>query len=633
MGDQLTTVIQPFWALPVLGIAGLNPGELKARRKRTESAPCDDRGRRDRCEPRSPIIILTEHDEPARTEAATARARPSMLDGGELPTPEVTTMGAALVRAAADDSAGVICHLRADAPSVEQSYANLEHTAARVLNGMRRRGARPQDKVLLHIDDDPLLLVAFWACVLGGFVPMPMTTALSGGTLDGLDGLWRQRDRVSVLTSRADNDAYRVPDPSSAQYDWLGEIEDLAAFAPARSYHEAEWDDLALLLLTSGSTGAPKAVQLSHGNVLSRCVGAVTTNALDREVNSFNWLPFDHVGGLIMFHFRDVYLRCRQVHARMGWVISDPLRWLDAMSRHRSTMTWAPNFAFRLINDKADQIARQDWDLSALCHIMNGGEPIYPDVLRRFVSLLEPFGLPAHAVYPGWGMSEPSSGVVDCRFDPYAAETDQRFFPVGQPHPGVQLRVVDDQDRDVPDGTVGSLQAAGNPITRGYYNAPEPNRDTFTVDGWFRTSDLAYIEHGVLTVRGRVHDVITVDGIECHAHEVEAVAEDLEVATCSYVVATPVRVSASGREELVVFFNPRTGVHPREGAVKIHDAVLAGIGIRPRYVLPVTKEDIRKTEIGKLRRPELRHRFESEWASTLEGADDTAALVGHGGDP
>lgn len=104
----------------------------------------------------------------------------SMVDGGTLPLADVGTMGAALIRAAEDGSAGGIRHLRAQAPDVEQSYADLEDTASRMLNGMRSGGVQPQDTVVLHIDDEPLLLGAFWACVLGGYVPMPVTTAVRG---------------------------------------------------------------------------------------------------------------------------------------------------------------------------------------------------------------------------------------------------------------------------------------------------------------------------------------------------------------------------------------------------------------------------------------------------------------------
>src|SRR5438876_307829 len=119
-----------------------------------------------------------------------------------------------------------------------------------------------------------------------------------------------------------------------------------------RRWHDSDWDDLAVLLLTSGSTGLPKAVTLTHGNILSRSAATAATNGLTAAARSFNWMPLDHVGGLVMFHARDVYLGCEQVHAGIDWILADPLRWLATIDRYRCGNTWAPNFAFGLINDR-----------------------------------------------------------------------------------------------------------------------------------------------------------------------------------------------------------------------------------------------------------------------------------------
>ncbi|MBY8852164.1 AMP-binding protein, partial [Saccharothrix sp. MB29] len=213
-----------------------------------------------------------------------------------------------------------------------------------------------------------------------------------------------------------------------------------------------------------------------------------------------------------MFHARDAYLGCHQVHAPISWVLEDPLRWLDAISEHRCDTTWAPNFAFGLIVDRAEQIADKSWDLSRLGYIMNGGEPIKARVANRFLSLLAPFGLPDTAMHPGWGMSETTAGVVDCVY-PAGMDEETRFIPVGTPHPGLSLRVVDEAGEIVPEGVEGRLQATGLPITPGYYANPEQNRQSFSTDGWFKTGDLAYLVDGVLTVTGRVDDVIEVDGV------------------------------------------------------------------------------------------------------------------------
>lgn len=548
----------------------------------------------------------------------------STLRGGPQPSSEVHDLGRTLVRAARQNGPGEICYLRDDGSEMRQSYRSLAESASRVLRGMRERGVRPGDKIIVHTTDGPGLLVGFWACVLGGFVPVPVGPSVSQGTLRGVGGLWCASDRVWLVTSAVDDGSARAGAEPTAGIGRLGTIEELSEAPPTDEYHPSDWDDLAVLLLTSGSTGVPKAVMLSHGNILSRCVAAVTTNQLTERMRSFNWMPLDHVGGLLMFHLRDVYLRCTQVHAPTSWVLEDPLRWLDAMSRHRSTMTWAPNFAFRLINDKAAGANSRDWDLSALSHIMNGGEAIKPQVLRRFLSVLAPVGLPSDAVHPGWGMSETSGGVVDSRFDPACVPEDARFLAIGEPHPGVAIRVVDVDGTRISDGTVGFLQVSGAPITGGYYNNSAHNRAGFSADGWYQTGDLGYVDDGRLVVTGRVDDLIALDGVEHYAHEIESAVDELAFVEPTYTVATAVAPAGDEAPELGVFFHPRDGVDGQEASAVIRELVRARFGISPGHVVPVDKTDIPRTGVGKLERARVRTRFETEWIRRLGAGDDPA---------
>jgi acyl-CoA synthetase (AMP-forming)/AMP-acid ligase II len=380
---------------------------------------------------------------------------------------------------------------------------------------------------------------------------------------------------------------------------WLGRVADLRDHPPATGFHPARPDDLAALLLTSGSTGLPKAVMLTHRNIVSRSVASAQTRGMSRANRTFNWMPLDHVGGLIMFHARDVLLGCHQVHARLQWVLADPLRWLDAISEHRCDTTWAPNFAFALIVDRAGRFGDRTWDLRSLTYIMNGGEPIKARVARRFLSILAPFGLPPTAMHPGWGMSETSAGVVDRVFTMDASSDDDRFVPVGTPHPGVSLRVVDDSGEVAAEGTVGRLQAAGLPISQGYYGNPEQNRQSFTEDGWFKTGDLAYITDGVLTVVGRADDAMEIGGVTYYGHEIEAAVEELPFVEPSYTVACDIP------DGLAIFFHPRSGVPSDAENWQIVAHVARRFGVRVRYVLPVSKQDVPKTGIGKLRRAQL----------------------------
>ncbi|MFJ6675679.1 AMP-binding protein [Actinosynnema sp. NPDC091369] len=520
----------------------------------------------------------------------------AVLHGGPLSELPVPTLADALLRAARLDDAGRIVHLDGGAPQ-ERSYADLWHDAARVLTGLRGAGVRPGDRVVLRVDGEPDLLTAFWACQLGGFVPAPVTahppagSALSADEL--LSAVWHLLDEPWVIASGRPGGA-GVP---AAR--WLGEVGDLRAEDPVVEIRTAAVDDLAALLLTSGSTGLPKAVALTHRNVLSRAHATALVRGLSRRNRTFNWMPLDHVGGLVMFHVRDVVLGCHQVHATTRWVLDDPLRWLDAVDEHRCDTTWAPNFAFGLVVDRADAIERRSWDLRRLGYVMNGGEPVKPRVARRFLELLAPFGLPSTAMHPGWGMSETSAGVVDRVFSPLDGSDDDRFVPVGAPHPGVSLRVVGADGHVLGEGETGRLHVSGAPVTAGYYGDDRQNLQSFTDDGWFKTGDLAFISDGELTVTGRVDDLIEVGDTTCYGHEIEAAVEELPFVEPSYTVAFGIGGA------LEVAFHPRSGKSSDAEHWRIVQHVSQRFGVAVGRVHPVPKDAVPKTGIGKLKRAQL----------------------------
>ncbi len=541
----------------------------------------------------------------------------SHLDGGPLPELPVNTLGEALVRAADLPDAGLIHFVQADGTAVDSSYPELLADALRILTGLRAGGARAGDKLMLQIRSEPDLLGAFWAAILGGMIPI----TLSPGPADDIaaaaeliERVWGGYGNPWVLVGEDG------PEPSeelTASGSWLGRVGGLRNHPAAEEIHQAKSEDLAVLLLTSGSTGVPKAVALTHHNIIARSTATAVVRGLGRDSRTFNWMPLDHIGGLVMFHARDVLLGCTQVHARLPWILEDPTRWFDQISRHRADTTWAPNFAFRLVNDRAAEIAGRDWDLSRLRYIMNGGESVKAPVIREFLDLLAPFGLPRNSMHPGWGMSETSAGVVDCVFDPDNT-ADERFVQVGFPHPGVAVRVVDEHDELLPVGTVGRLQVGGAPVTSGYYANAKVNAECFTDDGWFRSGDLAVIEDGALTVTGRVDDLIVINGAEYHGHEIEALVEELGFVEPSYTVVSPVTVRQEDGggtvEELAVFFHSRGDLVPEAVEQQIRERVSARFGLEIGQVVTLRKEDVPKTGIGKLRRAQLRQRFEAEAA-------------------
>jgi amino acid adenylation domain-containing protein len=529
------------------------------------------------------------------------------------------TLADALQSAAQQSPATAIVYLQSDGSEIIQSYGDLLEEAKRILAGLRTLGLQPQNKVILQCDRNADFIPAFWGCVLGGFVPVPLavppTYTQYTNTLNQLQYAWQMLEHPVVLSSARLASAMRA---SSALLDDTGfrvvTLDDMRTCGPDRGWHNSRPDDLALLLLTSGSTGTPKAVMQTHHSLLSRSAGTVQANHFSQHDVSLNWMPLSHVGGIVMFHLRDVYLRCRQIQVPTDFILQHPLKWLDLIDRHQATITWAPNFAFALVNEHAADISRRRWDLSSMRFILNGGEAIVAKTTRRFLELLRPHGLSPTSMHPAWGMSETCSGVTySHRFALDTTTDEDAFVEVGTPIPGFSMRIVDTHNRLVEEGTSGRLQVKGAPITPGYYQNPQLNQERFTADGWFHTGDLGFLREGRLTLTGREKEVIIINGINFSSADIEAVVEEIEGVEVSYTAACAVHAQGHDAEQLALFFSP-TRAHglPLIALIKaIRERVVRQIGINPVYIVPVEKETIPKTAIGKIQRAALRQRFET----------------------
>jgi acyl-CoA synthetase (AMP-forming)/AMP-acid ligase II/thioesterase domain-containing protein/NADP-dependent 3-hydroxy acid dehydrogenase YdfG len=540
------------------------------------------------------------------------QAPPSVSVGPPLRPLDVSTLDAALRRAASAGQPGESCYIRPDGALDRQSYAELLDEASRLLGGLRRLGLVAGDKVLFQLAGNRDFVVGFWACVLGGYVAVPLAVPPvdqpGGPAAAKVEYAWESLGRPLVLTSR---DSGRE---SSAKR--IAAIEELGAGPTDRDWHITRAEDLVLLILTSGSTGTPKAVRLCHDNLLTHAAAARQHHDLTPADVAFNWMPMDHVGGLIMSHVRNVVVGCRQIHAPTRWVLEDPLRWPSAMHTHRVTVTWAPNFAFGLVNEQAARIAAQQWDLSALRLVLNGGEPVVDRVARQFIRLLQPHGLRPDAMYPIWGMSETSSGQIATVLPEEGGGEGKAAVEVGRPYPGLAIRITDDDGTVVPEGTVGHLQVRGPAVTSGYHDDPGRTRAAFTDDGWFRTGDLGLLQDGALTITGRAKDVIIIDGVNHPSHELEAIVEELDDVARSFTAACAVRIAGRATDELALFFVLAPGADPVAAAARIRAKLLRAAGINPSYLIPVNRERIPKTEIGKIQRSKLVQEFQ-------EGAFDT----------
>jgi amino acid adenylation domain-containing protein len=562
-------------------------------------------------------------------------ARPRAVSHGiplHLSSPLPLTLAETLRRAAAHGSNKGIIYI--DTAGVERklSYPALIVEAERVLRGLRLAGLGPDDKVLLQLPNNLHFLTAFWACQLGGIVPVPVSVAPSytpdSAVVQKLHGAWRLLEEPLILTDSAL--APQIHSVSAGLKDLrVGVIEDLAANNQDSKWEQRSHEDLALMLLTSGSTGKAKAVMHNHSTLLNRSAAESQWNEFNADDISLNWLALDHVASLVQFHLRDVYVGCDEIQVSTERILRNPLEWLDLIDRFRATVTWAPNFAFGLVNDCAEEIRRRRWDLSSMRNFLNGGEAIVLKTARRFLELLQPHGLPSGSLHPVWGMSETAAGVTSSkRFSLSTTQQDDHLVEVGEPLPGVSFRIVDAHDRPVEEGAVGRLQVSGPTVTLGYYNAPEQNQDSFTEDGWFKTGDLGLLRDGRLTITGREKNVIIIYGINYYSHEIEAVVEEVKGVRVSYTAAVAMRHPQGNTDDLVIFFSPDSMEESHlVGLLKeIRERIVRQIGVTPAYLLPVEPHEIPKTGIGKIQHSQIKQRLDQgEFNGLIKRMDLLAA--------
>ena len=573
--------------------------------------------------------------------AAVAETAPlALADGGEpcrsAGGPELLAdMLVAAARASAADS--IVC-IESDGSESAFSHAELLLAARRMLGGLEQAGLRRGDTLILHLRGNRDFLEAFWGCILGGIVPVPTPVAPNYDELNG--NVRRLGDARAMLANPliVSNEVL-LPDLRGAMRllgvddARLAAVESLRRFAPAAAAGGIEADDVALMVLTSGSTGRPKGVPLRHRNLVAQCLGTRAQCGYDEQTIALNWMPLDHVAGLIFLHLGQMASR-RQIHVATDRVLRDPLSWLDLIDHHRASASFAPNFAFGLVSGLADEIGRRSWDLSSMRCIVNAGEPIVAASALRFMRLLAPHGLRGDSMAPAFGMSETSSGIGYWRgFGPGTVSDNDPYVPLGSPIAGARMRIVDESGQLMREGQTGQLQVAGATLFPGYYGNQPPREEVFTADGWFRTGDLARIDRGVLSITGRDKDVIIVNGVNFSGPAIENMVDDLGVVARSFTAACGVAdPRADGGEGLALFFVPSDD---RDGALDqalrlIRQRMVHDFGIAPAFLVPLLRDDLPKTSLGKIQRAALQKglaagRFDTalKRVDILTGSDNT----------
>ncbi len=402
-------------------------------------------------------------------------------------------------------------------------------------------------------------------------------------------------------------------------------VEQLLASDPIDPIETGE-DDLALMQLTSGSTGSPKAVQITHRNVYSNAEAMFIGAQYDVEKDVMvSWLPCFHDMGMVGFLTIPMYFGAELVKVTPMDFLRDTLLWAKLIDKYQGTMTAAPNFAYALFAKRLrNQAEPGQFDLSTLRFALSGAEPVDPSDVDDLIDAGKPFGLRASAVLPAYGMaettlavsfSECNAGLVVDEVDadlmaalrravPASRGNTRRLASLGPLLEGLEIRIVDEDGNVLPTRGVGVIELRGEPVTPGYITMGGfiPAQDE---QGWYDTGDLGYLmDNGHIVVCGRVKDVIIMAGRNIYPTDIERAAG--RVAGVRPGCAVAVRLDAGhSRETFAVAVESNAFEDPAEVRRIEHQVaheVVSEVDMRPRNVVVLGPGTIPKTPSGKLRR-------------------------------
>ncbi|NMF96183.1 AMP-binding protein [Aromatoleum toluolicum] len=619
-----------------LGLDSLARVELLARIERAARA-------------RLPEDTLTTAETPRQLFAALRAARPEATRSApeiaaapdtervEAPTGASTLVEVLLWHAEHSPDHVHIRLLHDDAEVGTLTHLELLQGAQRIAAGLQQRGIAPGDAVAIMLPTSLDFFTSFFGALLAGGVPVPMYPPTRPSQLE--DHLHRQsgilescRAPVLITDAQVQPVARLISTPSgSLRHTVTARELSAGSGSPAAAAPRAE--DLALLQYTSGSTGNPKGVMLTHANLLANIHAWSRSVAITAADVTVSWLPLYHDMGLIAAWLGSLYNGCPLVLMSPLDFLSRPVRWLRALHRYRGTLSAAPNFAYELVLKHIEEPELAGLDLSHWRIAVNGAEPISPDTLEHFAARLAPYGVRREAMTPAYGLAENTVGLavppagrgprIDrvtreafFRTEAVRAATGDasaiRFVGCGQPLPGHEVRIVGPNDDDLPDRRVGRIEFRGPSATAGYLRNPEETRKLLR-GGWLDTGDLGYLAEGELFVTGRVKDMIIRGGRNLYPYELEDAIGALPGVRRGCVAVFGVADPATASERLVAVVETRGADdaerHRLEHAVGNLAVDLLGVPLDEVVLAP--PHSVLKTSSGKIRRAATRELYQS----------------------
>jgi len=621
-----------------LGIDSLARTELMLRLEREFGVRLNEAAVHEAATPRDLLRALASAAPPGAIDAAVRVPVIRKREGRCAEPRAAATMIDVLEARARDDPEHVHLTLLDDpAPATTLTHRALLERAARVAAGLQAHGLAPGESVALMLPTSLAFFEAFVAIMLAGAVPVPIYPPFRASQIE--DHLRRQarildnaRAVVLVTDARAQPLA-RLLRGAAPSLRSIVTVQQLAAGHGSPEVVRAGAHDTALLQYTSGSTGQPKGVVLSHANLLAniRAMGAAVEAGPDDLFVS--WLPLYHDMGLIGAWMGSLYHGLPLVLMPPQAFLARPSRWPWVIHRHRATLSAAPNFAYEMLATRVPDVELEGLDLSSWRIAFNGAEPVAATTLERFASRFARYGFDPRAITPVYGLAESGVGLafpplrrgprIDCisrtalqgaasaRPVPCEDEGSMRVVSCGMPLAGHEIRVVDASGRELPERTEGRIEFRGPSATSGYFRNPQATRALFDGD-WLDTGDVGYVAQGELYPTSRVKDLIIRGGHNIHPYDLEEAVGKLAGVRKGCVAVFGASDPADATERVVVLAEIRNGALGRDPRLRerIRELSIELLGVPADDVVLAGAHAVPKTSSGKIRRAACRELYE-----------------------
>lgn len=513
-------------------------------------------------------------------------------------------------------------------------YQEVLRRAQQAAANLQARGLRRGDRVALILSTSIEFFDALLGVQLAGGIPAALYPPFRLGKLD--EYFARLRKMLSKVGARfliTEGRIKRLLGPGVVGVESLEEVleaKDLQNGGGRWQPVDVDPAEAAFLQFSSGTTVEPKAVMVTHTNLLAnltmmeRCLVYRDESEIDN--GCVCWLPLYHDMGLVGCLYLGMYYPGTVTYMGPDTFLARPAIRLRTLSRYHSAISPAPHFAYSLCATKIKDEEMDGVDLSRWRAALNGAEPIEADGIQRFTERFARWGFQAAAMTPVYGLAEAGLGVTFTGLDDLPRFTEfsreglwnggaahpgpgRRIASVGRQLPGVEVAIFDDLEQPVPEGGVGRIWVKGPSITKGYWESPELTANMIHGD-WLDTGDLGFFYQGELYIAGRAKDLIIIRGRNYAPQEMEELLLDVEGVRKGCVVAVSTLIEGEG-EQLIMLAekDPRSKRPEEEVRAEISHCILKGLSLKPRDVELLEPGTLPRTSSGKLRRAEALRQF------------------------